>query len=73
MWMLKGISVGLGVFFIGSLIYVVNKLRPIEENKATGISAITGVTVYSPWWWIAFIATLALACWFFRPSGVVSL
>ncbi len=67
MWMLKGISVGLGVFFIGSLIYIViAKLAPIEEHKATGLSVITGSTVYHPWWWMALVTTLALSCWFFK-------
>jgi hypothetical protein len=65
MWMLKGILLGLGVLFIGSLIYVGSKLRPIEEHKATGISAILAVTVANPWWWIAPVATLTLASWFF--------
>jgi hypothetical protein len=68
MWMLKGILVGLGVFFIGSLIYVGSKLGPIEEHKATALSAITGPTVHNPWWWIALIAILTLACWFFKPK-----
>ena len=68
MWMLKGISVGLGVFSIGLLIYVGSKLGPIEEHKATALSAITGPTLYNPWWWIALIATIALSCWFFRPK-----
>jgi len=65
--MLKGISAGLGIFFIGSLIFVITKQRPIEEHKATGISAIIGPTLFNPWW-LALIATLALACWFFRPK-----
>jgi hypothetical protein len=68
MWILKGISVGLGVFFVGTLIYVINELRPIEAQKATALSAITGPTLYNPWWWMALIAILALACWFFRPK-----
>ena len=60
MWLLKGILLGLGLFFVGSLIYVGNKLRPFERQKATGISAITAVTVHNPWFWMAFVVAVAL-------------
>jgi hypothetical protein len=40
MWILKGILLGLGLFFVGSIVYIVNAFRPIEENKATAISAL---------------------------------
>ena len=40
MWFLKGMLLGLGLFFIGSLIYVGSK---------TGISAITAVTLHNVW------------------------
>ena len=68
MWLLKGVSLGLGLFFAGSLIYVGSKLRPFEAHKATGVSAITAVTVHNPWFWVALVATLTVACWFFRPK-----
>jgi hypothetical protein len=70
MWMLKGILVGLGIFFIGSLVYIINKLRPIEANKATALSAITGPTLHNPWWWMVLVAILILACWFFKSRSV---
>jgi hypothetical protein len=66
MWILKGILVSLGVFFIGTLIYVSTKLGPIEEHKATAISVIIGPTLFNPWWWITLLATLAFSCWFFK-------
>ena len=49
MWILKGTLIGLAVFFIGSVVFVVNNLRPIERDKMTGISAITGPTIHNPW------------------------
>jgi hypothetical protein len=72
MWLLKGTLLGLGLFLVGSLVYVGNKLRPFEEHKATGISAITAVTVHNPWYWIIFVVTLAVGCvlvrfWPYRP------
>jgi len=71
----KGILLGLVLFFIGSVLYVGNKLRPIEEHKATGISAITAVTVRNPWYWIGLIVALVVGCaivWFWRRPSVVS-
>ena len=74
MWLLKGILLGLGLFFVGSLIYVGNKLRPFEEHKATGISAITAVTVHNTWFWMAFALALVVGCvivWFWPHRSVV--
>lgn len=62
MWILKGTLIGLAVFFIGSVVFVVNNLRPIERDKMTGISAITGPTIHNPWFWAAFVATIILSC-----------
>jgi hypothetical protein len=65
MWLLKGIFVGLGIFLLGSLVYIGYHLRPFKPNRATGLSVITALTVYNTWWWVALVATLAFACWFF--------
>ena len=79
MWILKGISLGLGLFFVGSIVYIVNALRPIEANKATGISVLLALTVWNPWYWVAFVSTLILSCWLVRrttyakPSGTQAL
>jgi hypothetical protein len=73
MWILKGILLGFGLFFIGSLVYVGNKLRPVGEHKATGISAITAVTVWNFWYWIAFVVALAVGCvivWYWPHRSV---
>ncbi len=40
MWMLKGILVGLGLFFIGTLVYLFFKTKPHEEHTATAVSAL---------------------------------
>jgi len=72
---LKGILLGLVIFFIGSVLYVGNKLRPFEANKATGISAITAVTLRNPWYWIGLTLALVAGCaivWFWRRPSVVS-
>jgi hypothetical protein len=70
MWVLKGIALGLGIFLFGTIIYVGNKMRPFEANKATGLSTITGPTWHNVWWWVALALTLAIACWLVRPKTV---
>jgi hypothetical protein len=75
MWLLKGILLGLVLFFVGSLIYVGYNLGPFEKQKATGISAITAITVHNLWFWIAFVVALAVACaivWLWTHQSVVS-
>jgi hypothetical protein len=66
MWMVKGILVGLSVFFIGTLVYLFFKTKPHEEHTATAVSALLVWTVSNFWWWMAFVTTLALSCWFFK-------
>jgi len=68
MWILKGISLGLGLFFVGSIVYIFNALRPIQANKATGISFLLALTVGNPWYWVAFVSTLTLSCWLVRRT-----
>jgi len=62
MWVVKGVLLGLGLFFVGSLIYLASKLRPFEGSKATGISAITALTVYNPFFWIGLAGCLLIGC-----------
>jgi len=62
MWIVKGIFLGLGLFVVGSLAYVINKMRPFEEHKATGISVITGATIHNPWFWIGLAVSVLVGC-----------
>lgn len=67
MWILKGVLLGLAIFFVGSLLYVLNEMRPFDTLKATGLSALKAWTVANPWYWLAFIVALAVGCaimWF---------
>lgn len=66
MWILKGLLLGFGLFFVGSLVYIVNKMRPIEAHKATSGNLLLSLTVWNLWYWIVFVATLTLACWLVR-------
>jgi len=70
MWMLKGILIGLVIYFIAALVYVgATKMGPIEEHKATSLTVFLGPTVFHLWWWTGLIATVALACWFFKARS----
>jgi uncharacterized membrane protein len=62
MLVLKGILLGLVLFGAGSIVYVINEMRPFEQNKATGLSAIAAWTVFNPLYWAAFVGTLILGC-----------
>ena len=62
MLVLKGILLGLVLFGAGSIVYVINQMRPFEQNKATGLSAIAAWTVFNPLYWAAFVGTLILGC-----------
>jgi hypothetical protein len=75
MWIVKGILAGLGIFLVGSVFFIrtlirfVSKMQPIEDHKATGINVILSVLVSDIWLWATFIATIALACWFFKTRA----
>ena len=71
MWVLKGVSIGLVLFFFGSLVYVGNKMRQFEAGKATNVSMIQAVTVYNVGYWIAFVACLVLGCVLVRLSATL--
>jgi len=60
MWVLKGSALGLAIFFVLSLLFVINAMRPFEAGKATGLSVIAGVTVHNGLWYLALVGSLAL-------------
>jgi hypothetical protein len=66
MLVLKGILLGLVLFGAGSIVDLINQMRALEQNKATGLSAIAAWTVFDPLYWAAFTGTLILGCVFVR-------
>ena len=62
MWIVKGVLLGLGLFSVDSFIYLLSKLRPFEGSKATGISAITALTVNNPFFWVGLAGCLLIGC-----------
>ena len=61
MWLVKGISLGTGFFVVGTAVFLLMTVfRPISTSKATGLSAITGMTTANPFFWVALVACLML-------------
>ena len=61
MWIPKGILLGTAFSFIATVIYLLIYL-PLKPGRAIALSAIRGLTVQSPLYWVAFVVVLALAC-----------
>ena len=61
MWILKGVSLGTGFFVVGTIAFLLlTVFRPFSASRATGISAITGMTTQNPFFWVALVACLML-------------
>jgi len=61
-WILKGGLLGLGVFVVGALGYVISKLRPIEAQKATSVDLLRWLTIGNPWFWVGLVVALTAGC-----------
>ena len=49
MWIVKGLSLGAAFFVIGTIVFLfLTVFSPISTSKATGMSAITGLTTANP-------------------------
>ena len=62
MWILKGSLLGMGLFIIGSVLFLIATTLPFRANHAIGLSVITGRTIHNPLFWIAFVASLVIGC-----------
>ena len=61
MWIIKGISLGTGFFVVGTIAFLLlTVFRPLSTSKATGLSALTGMTTANPFFWTALLACLVL-------------
>jgi hypothetical protein len=61
MWLIKGISLGTGFFVVGTICFLLLTIfRPLSTSRATGLSAITGMTTANPFFWTALVACLVL-------------
>jgi hypothetical protein len=61
MWLIKGIFLGTGFFVIGTIAFLLLTIfRPVSTSRATGLSAIVGMTTGNPFFWTALVACLVL-------------
>ena len=67
MMIIKSLALGLGLFFFGTIAYLVIMLLPHSApNQATGISVLMVYTILNPWYWLSVVATLGVAYWIVR-------
>lgn len=69
MWVLKGLSLGLGLFVVGSIVYIFVRTMPHEQGKATSVGLLLRWTAFNVFYWAAFVATVALSLWFVKPHA----
>jgi hypothetical protein len=72
MWILKGTLLGTGLFLVGTVLFLIGTLGPFKANRAIGLSAITGVTIHNPLFWITFVASLVIGCAIVRSWPVAA-
>lgn len=61
MMIVKSIALGLGMFFIGTIAYLLFRLVPTaSQNTATGFSVLEAYTIYNVSYWVAFVVSLAV-------------
>jgi hypothetical protein len=62
MWILKGTLLGTGLFLVGAVLFLIAVMGPFAANRAIGLSAITGITIHNPMFWVAFFASIVIGC-----------
>ena len=75
MWMLKGAPLGLVFFSVGAIVYLVLWLRAdsqFSDAKAIGLSVISYLTIYNPFFWALLLASIVIGCAMVRswPVGI---
>jgi hypothetical protein len=75
MWILKGSLLGFGMFIVGVIVYLVLWLRAdaqLSEAKAIGLSVISYLTIYNPFFWASLVASIVIGCAMVRswPIGI---
>ena len=70
MWIVKGVSLGLVIFVVGSIalsiLSVMAGYTKIEMSHATGLGAVAAETIFNPMFWIALISCMTVGCALFK-------
>jgi hypothetical protein len=75
MWMVKGTALGLSLFFVGAVVYIVLALRAESQHSnaaAVGLNVIKYMTIYNFYFWASFVAALVIGLAIVKtwPTGV---
>lgn len=60
MWILKGLSLGLAFFVVGTIAFLLMTVMRPRPGVATSLSALQAITINNPGFWVALLACLAL-------------
>ncbi len=68
MWALKGTFLGISIFAVGAVVFMLLSLRSIGGSLIAGpgrqmgidIRVISLATIYNPWFWAAFAASIVI-------------
>src|SRR5258708_1229227 len=62
MWIVTGLLLGTLLFAAGSVVYIIQKLHPIQMGKATSANLLLRLTVRNFFWWAALASSLVAGC-----------
>ena len=62
MWIMKGAALGLALFSVGTLGFLMLTIRPAGSHSAIGVGALLGMTTGNFLWWTALVASVVLGC-----------
>jgi hypothetical protein len=66
MLILKTVSLGFGLCFVGTIAYLYLLVGPIQQGKATGLTLLRALTIQQPIYWLGVAVLFAASFAFFR-------
>jgi hypothetical protein len=69
MMIIKSLALGLGMFFFGTIAYLMFKLYTPIPNTATDINLLKFYTIWNVWLYVWFVAAFGIAYWIVRRGS----
>ena len=71
MMIIKSFALGLAIFVVGTIGYLMFRLRgltplPPGQSRVIGLSVLQVYTIYNVWYWVALAVSLAVGYWIVR-------
>ncbi len=62
MWALKGTFIGVTIFAVGAVVFMLLSLRSLGGGKqmSIDIQVLSLATTYNPWFWAAFVSSIVI-------------